>query len=93
MKWFTLLVALGNAVMRDEAKGEVPDTRFVSSEHSSESSKVNHSRPCTADELLPRYQDDINGSAVEWAIHDVIEPRYGCDCPFYKVRWTAGILR
>lgn len=92
MNWFILLVALGNAVMGGEAKTEVPKMRFVPSNHSSESGKVNPSRQCTADELLPRSEDDINGSAVEWAIHDIVEPRYGCDCPFYRARWASGFL-
>lgn len=70
--------------MQGKANEETPDIHFAASNHSSKSGRVDIPRPCTADELLPMSADGVKGSAVEWAINDMVEPRYGCDCPFYK---------
>lgn len=70
--------------MRGKANAKTPDIQFALSNQSTNSSRVYRPKLCTADELLPISEDVIKGPAVEWAINDLVKPRYGCDCPFSK---------
>lgn len=92
MKWLLLVIALGNGFIRSKAKTRVPELHFAPSNLSSERSNIDHARPCAVDELLPLSKDGIEGPAVEWAPHDMVEPRYNCSCPFYRARSGVEIL-
>jgi len=47
-------------------------------------------RPCNVDELLPRAPSRSSTIASEWSDGNLVKPRYGCDCSFYRARCGAS---